>query len=121
MIFTGAAAGGGGGGGGGGATRNVINCCFGRASVKIRGIKTIRPINPTSRMIAKVVVLPRLVFNLPPDSRRLSSNINVPPTQSLRELRHRLTPLGSRIEPTCRKRVDRVSNRAGLIFPTPYK
>src|SRR5438477_10392672 len=28
-----AAGGGGGGGGGGGATRNVINCCFGRASV----------------------------------------------------------------------------------------
>jgi hypothetical protein len=30
-------------------------------------------------MIAKVVVRPRFVFSLPPDSRRLSSNINVPP------------------------------------------
>src|SRR5712691_8929204 len=78
-IFTGAAAGGGGGGGGGGATRKVINCCLGRASVKMRGSKTITPINAISRMIAKVVVRPRLVFSLPPDSKRLSSNMRFSP------------------------------------------
>ncbi len=37
------------------------------------------PINPISRMMAKVVVRPRLVFSRPPDSRRLSSNIRVSP------------------------------------------
>src|SRR5580692_56430 len=78
-ILTGAAAGGGGGGGGGGATRKVINCCLGRASVKMRGIRTMSPTRAISRMIANVVVRPRLVFNLPPDSRRLSSNITVSP------------------------------------------
>ena len=67
------------GGGGGGATRNVISCCLGSASVKIRGIRTMTPIRPISRMIAKVVVRPRFVFSLPPDSRRLSSNIVVSP------------------------------------------
>src|SRR5579864_6268440 len=45
--LTGAAAGGGGGGGGGGATRNVINCCLGKASVKISGISTRTHTMPT--------------------------------------------------------------------------
>jgi hypothetical protein len=39
------------------------------------------------------VVIPRLVFSLPPDSMRLSSNIKVPP--ALTALRHRLPPLCS--------------------------
>src|SRR5208282_747556 len=88
-----AAGGGGGGGGGGGATRKVISCCLGRASVKMSGIRTIRPISAISRIIAKVVVRPRLVFSRPPDSRRLSSNIEFLLRQSLRKLRHRLRPL----------------------------
>src|SRR5580704_12667864 len=75
----GAAGGGGGGGGGGGATRDIMESCLGRASVKMRGIRTIIPIKPISRMIANVVVRPRFVFSLPPDSRRLSSNIKVSP------------------------------------------
>src|SRR6266446_410130 len=79
-IFTGAAAGGGGGGGGGGAVRVIIESCLGRASVKMRGRRTMIPIAMISRKMAKVVVRPRLVFSLPPDSRRLSSNIRVPPT-----------------------------------------
>src|SRR5271170_5112408 len=97
-ILTGAAAGGGGGGGGGGSTRKVISCCLGRASVKIRGISTIKPINPISRMIAKVVVRPRFVLSLPPDSRRLSSNMRFLLRQSLRKLRHRRRPLCSQIQ-----------------------
>jgi hypothetical protein len=42
-----AAGGGGGGGGGGGATKNVINCVFGNASVNNSGIKTITAMIPT--------------------------------------------------------------------------
>src|SRR5215469_4666674 len=49
ITRTGAAAGGGGGGGGGGATRNVINCVFGSASVKINGIRTRTPTKTTCR------------------------------------------------------------------------
>src|SRR5271163_524525 len=42
-----AAGGGGGGGGGGGATRNVINCVLGRASVNSSGINTRIPTSTT--------------------------------------------------------------------------
>src|ERR1700758_1796132 len=80
-VFIGvAAAGGGGGGGGGGATRNVINCCFGRASVKTSGRITRIPTRATWKMKETKVVAPRLVLNLPPDSIRLSSNIRFLPT-----------------------------------------
>src|SRR5215472_1494458 len=78
-IFTGAAAGGGGGGGGGGATRNVINCVLGKASVKISGMSTITPIIMTCSANETSDVHPRLVLSLPPDSIRLSSNmVNLP-------------------------------------------
>jgi hypothetical protein len=56
-----------------------MSCCLGRASVNMRGSKTMKPINAISRRMANVVVRPRFVFNLPPDSRRLSSNIRVSP------------------------------------------
>src|SRR6266446_5968496 len=92
-----AAAGGGGGGGGGGATRNVINCVLGKASVYRSGMRIRTP----SRIICKTnennVVAPRLVLSLPPDSIRLSSNIRFSPTQTLRTLRHRSCPLCSRL------------------------
>src|SRR6267378_739830 len=45
----------------------------------MRGSRTMIPIAIISRKMAKVVVRPRLVFSLPPDSRRLSSNIRVSP------------------------------------------
>src|SRR5262250_801680 len=70
-----AAGGGGGGGGGGGATRNVINCCLGNASVKINGSSTSTPTSSACKTNEIVVVAPRLVFSRPPDSIRLSSNI----------------------------------------------
>src|SRR5438067_4094281 len=79
-TFTGAAAGGGGGGGGGGgATRKVINCCLGRASVNKSGIRTKSPTRNTCSTMESAVVTPRFVFSLPPDSRRLSSNIGYLP------------------------------------------
>src|SRR5215467_1706875 len=75
-TLTGAAAGGGGGGGGGGgATKKVINCCLGRASVNRSGINTRIITRNICKMNDSIVVHPRFVFNLPPDSRRLSSNI----------------------------------------------
>src|SRR5262250_644891 len=70
-----AAGGGGGGGGGGGATRNVINCCLGNASVKISGNSTSTPTSSACKINEIVVVAPRLVLSRPPDSIRLSSNI----------------------------------------------
>src|SRR6202047_3608104 len=75
-ILTGAAAGGGGGGGGGGATKNVINCVLGRASVNSRGIRTNTPTRMASRTNERNVQTPRFVLSLPPDSIRLSSNIS---------------------------------------------
>src|SRR6185437_1090001 len=72
-----AAGGGGGGGGGGGATRKVINCCFGRASVYSSGSNTRMPTRQICSTNDKVVVTPRLVLNLPPDSIRLSSNMEL--------------------------------------------
>src|ERR1700751_4502508 len=86
-----AAGGGGGGGGGGGATRNVINCCFGRASVKTKGMMTRTPISITWKIKETSVVAPRFVLSLPPDSIRLSSNISFSLRRPLRMLRHRLT------------------------------
>src|SRR5581483_9447475 len=74
-----AAGGGGGGGGGGGATRNVINCCLGRASVQSSGIRMRMPTRATCRTNEIVVVIPRFVLSLPPDSMRLSLNIRVSP------------------------------------------
>src|SRR5919108_5656966 len=74
-TFTGAAAGGGGGGGGGGATRNVINCVLGKASVNSSGSNTRTPTSATCNTNEKSVVAPRFVLSLPPDSIRLSSNI----------------------------------------------
>src|SRR5205085_11724036 len=76
-ILTGAAAGGGGGGGGGGATRNVINCVLGKASVNSSGSNTRTPISATCNTNEKTVVAPRFVLSLPPDSIRLSSNIRL--------------------------------------------
>src|SRR6185437_166625 len=73
-MWTGAA-GGGGGGGGGGATRNVVNCCLGSASVINSGIRTRMPTNMACNPKEIAAVLPRLVLSLPPDSIRLSSNI----------------------------------------------
>src|SRR6202167_4939046 len=60
-ILTGAAAGGGGGGGGGGATRKVINCVLGRASVNSSGISTRTPTRTASSTNDKKVQMPRLV------------------------------------------------------------
>ena len=73
-IWT-SAGGGGGGGGGGGATSAIISCAFGSASVNSNGISTKTPITIASRMNEIVVVLPRLVLSLLPDSIKLSSNI----------------------------------------------
>src|SRR5580698_6117316 len=72
------AAGGGGGGGGGGAVMTMpSNCALGNASVNRSGIRTITPMSAASSKNAKPLVRPRLVFSLPPDSIRLSSNISV--------------------------------------------
>src|SRR5580704_15184528 len=76
-----AAGGGGGGGGGGGATRKVINCVFVKASVNKSGNNTSIPISITWKIKEITVVIPRLVFNLLPDSMRLSSNIRILPAQ----------------------------------------
>src|SRR5579864_82748 len=70
------AGGGGGGGGGGGATRKVISCVLGSASVNIKGIRIMTPTMTACSTNEKVVVLPRLVLSFPPDSIRLSSNIS---------------------------------------------
>src|SRR5579864_9039187 len=89
-ALTGAAAGGGGGGGGGGgATRNVISCCLGSASVNISGNSTRTPTSSACKTKEMVVVAPRFVFNRPPDSIRLSSNIGFSVQPTLRILRHR--------------------------------
>src|SRR5581483_4987154 len=90
-----AAGGGGGGGGGGGATRNVISCCFGRASVNKSGISTRIPMRTTWMRNDTVVVTPRFDLSLPPDSMRLSSNIGNLLHGTLRILRHRLVGLCS--------------------------
>src|ERR1700752_4819934 len=91
-ILTGAAAGGGGGGGGGGATNMNIVVPLGRASVKINGIKIMTPTIMTCKANEMMDVHPRFVFNLPPDSMRLSSNMGSPKLlyRTLRFLRHRL-------------------------------
>src|SRR5882724_3302564 len=95
-TLTGAAAGGGGGGGGGGgATRKVMSCVFGKASVNNSGSNTSTPISATWKQNEMIVVMPRLVFNLLPDSMRLSSNIEDSPGTTLRILRHRLSPVCS--------------------------
>src|SRR5258708_14815504 len=94
---TGAAAGGGGGGGGGGgATRNVMSCCFGNASVKISGSRTRTPTSNACNTNEIAVVAPRLVLSLPPDSIRLSSNIGFSLQQTPRILRHQPAHLCSR-------------------------
>src|SRR5579864_4963385 len=102
-TFTGAAAGGGGGGGGGGATRNPNWTDFGRASVKISGIRTITPMIMNCSRNETIDVHPRLVFSLPPDSIRLSSNMEISPQTAfgpLRLFRHRLLLLSSQfLEP----------------------
>src|SRR6476661_589145 len=85
-TFTPAAGGGGGGGGGGGAARNVIVIALGNASVNISGIRIKMPTMTASRMNETNVVLPRLVFSLPPDSIRLSSNICFLPAQTYEAL-----------------------------------
>src|ERR1700756_421135 len=81
-ILTGAAAGGGGGGGGGGATRNPNCTDLGKASVKINGIRTITPMIMNWIRNETMDVHPRFVFSLPPDSIRLSSNMEFSPTFS---------------------------------------
>src|ERR1700751_5373601 len=103
-ILTGAAAGGGGGGGGGGgATRTVISCCLGSASVKTSGIKTSTPINSSCKMNEIVVVAPRFVLSLPPDSIRLSSNIGFSLQRTLPILRHQTFLLCSQnLLPECK-------------------
>src|SRR5579863_9075224 len=89
-------AGGGGGGGGGGATSAIINCALGKASVNSSGIRTMKPIIPTCTKKENIVVAPLLVFNFPPDSIKLSSNINLPPaTQSYISFRHQPSPICS--------------------------
>src|SRR5258708_22092932 len=75
-------AGGGGGGGGGGATSDIAAVKLGNASVNNNGIKTMNPIIPTCTRKENIVVAPLLVFNFPPDSMRLSSNIIVPLAQN---------------------------------------
>src|SRR6267142_6017620 len=92
-----AAAGGGGGGGGGGATRKVINCVLGKASVYRSGMRIRTPSRSICKTKENNVVAPRLVLSLPPDSIRLSSNIRFSPAQTLRTLRHRSYPLCSRL------------------------
>src|SRR2546428_7161853 len=76
-TITGDATGGGGGCGCGGATRNVINCVLGKASVNSSGSNTRTPISATCNTNEKTVVAPRFVLSLPPDSIRLSSNIRL--------------------------------------------
>src|SRR5690349_90752 len=102
---TGAAAGGGGGGGGGGgATSIAVNSRVGRASVNSSGRITITAMRMTCRPKENMVVIPRLVFSLPPDSRRLSSNMgNLRKTGPYVGLRHRVLAICSqnsgKIEP----------------------
>src|SRR5579862_1421643 len=52
---------------------------FGKASVKISGIRTITPTIMIWMANDTIDVHPRLVLSLPPDSIRLSSNIVVSP------------------------------------------
>src|SRR5271157_4538145 len=56
-LIAAAAGGGGGGGGGGGATRKVINCVLGNASVYIRGIRIRMQMRKTCRANERIVVL----------------------------------------------------------------
>src|SRR5438270_12941558 len=100
-TLTGAAAGGGGGGGGGGATSMNIVVPLGKASVKINGIRIMTPTIMTCNMNETMEVHPRLVFSLPPDSIRLSSNMRFSPNwfRPLRILRHRAFLLCSRFVP----------------------
>src|SRR5437879_37068 len=121
-ILTGAAAGGGGGGGGGGATRNPNCIDLGKASVKISGISTITPMIMNWIRNDTTDVHPRAVFSLPPDSIRLSSNMEFSPNflRPLRILRHRLFLLCSQNLHSRAKRpgFDQKARRANL--PNAY-
>src|SRR5713226_1018695 len=80
-TFT-SAGGGGGGGGGGGATKAIMSCAFGNASVNSSGIRTIMPTITACSPKENAAVAGLLVFSLPPDSIKLSSNISFLPAQT---------------------------------------